>query len=99
MAKPGKNRIRVPDHIKELIRGMHPHLKLKVKRALQSILAEPFSGKALKGELDGLLSFRVSKFRIIYRIPKKAEIEIVALGPRRNIYAETLRLVKKDGEL
>jgi mRNA interferase RelE/StbE len=98
VAKPGKNRIRVPDHIAELIRGMHPHLKRKVKRALLSILAEPLSGKTLKGELDGLMSFRVSKFRIIYRIPEKAKIEIVAVGPRRNIYVETLRLVKKDDE-
>jgi len=98
VAKPGKNKIRVPDHIARLIRAMHPHLKQKIKKAFQSILAEPFSGKMLKDELDGLASFRVSRFRIIYRISKKAEIEIVALGPRGNIYAETLRLVKKDAE-
>ncbi|MBW1808464.1 MAG: type II toxin-antitoxin system RelE/ParE family toxin [Deltaproteobacteria bacterium] len=94
--KSGKYRIRVPDHIAALIRDMHPHLKRKVKSALQLILTEPFSGKALKDELEGLMSFRVSKFRIVYRILKKAEIDIVTVGPRQRIYEETLRLLKKE---
>lgn len=71
---------------------MHPHLKKKVKSSLQIILSDPETGKALKDELAGLRIFRVSRFRIIYRITKK-EIEIIAIGPRENIYGETFRIL------
>jgi mRNA interferase RelE/StbE len=85
----------VPDDIAELIRTMHPHLKKKVKASLQIILSDSLSGKALKDELMGLRSFRVGKIRIIYRISRKKQIEIVADGPRERIYEETFRLVNK----
>ena len=85
-------RLRVPEGVAESIRGMHPYLKKKIRASLKSILTNPLEGKPLKEELKGLVSFRVSRFRIIYRI-KKSTIEIVALGPRNRIYEETLRLV------
>lgn len=37
----------------------------------------------------------MSRFRLIYRIGRNRQIEIVGLGPRERIYEETLRLVKK----
>lgn len=86
----------VPDNAAELIRSLHPHLKKKVKASLQTILSEPYSGKALKDELNGLLSFRVSSFRIIYRISDKNQIKIIAIGPRKHIYEETFRLMKEE---
>jgi mRNA interferase RelE/StbE len=87
----------VPDDIVQLVRGMHPRLKKKVKASLQAILSEPHSGKALRDELVGLRSFRVSRFRIVYKISSnKKEIEIIAIGPRDRIYEETFRIIKKE---
>ena len=40
-------------------------------------------------------SFRVSRFRIIYRISPDKVIEIVALGPRERIYEETFKILMK----
>ncbi len=96
----GEHKLRIPEEIVKLIRGMHPHLKHKVKRALKTIINEPTSGKALKDELNGLRSLRVSvsRFRIIFRISRKGEMEIVALGPRKSIYEETFRLIEKERE-
>jgi mRNA interferase RelE/StbE len=90
-------RLRIPDSIAALIRGTHPLLKKKIKRSLQFILSEPFSGKALKGELAGLRSYRISRFRVIYRISEK-EIEVVAIGPRSRIYEETYREIRKSSQ-
>jgi len=87
--------LRVPDGVAESIRGMHPHLKKKIRASLKILLADPSEGKSLKEELKGLMSFRVSRLRIIYRV-KKSAIEIVALGPQSRIYEETLRLIKKE---
>jgi len=89
-------KLRIPYHIAELIRGMHPRLKRKVKVSLRMILSDPESGKALKDELSGLRSFRVSRFRIIYRISSGEQIEIVAIGPRERIYEETYRIVRRE---
>ena len=88
-------KLKVPDDIAELIRNMHPHLKKKVRASLQSILSDPYSGKALKDELAGLRSFRVGRLRIIYRISVQKLIEIVAIGPQETIYEETFRLLKR----
>lgn len=89
-------KLRVPNEIAEFIRGMHPDLKKKIKASLQIILFEPYSGKALKDELEGLRSFRVSSFRIIYRVSSKKQIEVVTIGPRERIYEETFRLINKS---
>jgi mRNA interferase RelE/StbE len=86
----------VPQDVRELIRTMHPSLKKKVKASLKIILSELSLGKALMDELSGLRSFRISSFRIIYRIKEPAEIELVAIGPRERIYEETFRIIKKE---
>ncbi len=88
-------KLKVPDDIAELIGNMYPHLKKNVRASLQTILTDPLSGKALKDELAGLGSFRVGRFRIIYRVSDQKLIEIVAIGPRENIYEETFRLLKR----
>ena len=49
-----------------------------------------------KNELEGLRSFRVKKYRVIYRIGVKKELQIVAIGRRRKIYEETFRIIKKE---
>jgi mRNA interferase RelE/StbE len=88
--------LRVPDYIAELIRGLHPEIKRKVKGSLKHIACDPNSGKPLKDELEGLRSFRVSRFRIVYRVAESREIQIIAIGPRERIYENTYRLVKKE---
>lgn len=92
-------KLKVPDHIAELVRNLHPYLKKKIKASLQAIIAEPYLGKALKDELAGLRSFRVSRFRIIYRISDQKIIEIVTIGPRERIYEDTLRLLKRKKDI
>jgi len=91
-------KLRVPHETAGLIRNLHPELKSRVKTALKFILKDPYSGKTLKEELKGLRSFRVRRFRLIYRIHSETIIEIIAIGPRKNIYEETFRLVSKKSK-
>ena len=88
-------KLKVPDEIVSLIRGMHPNLKKRVRAAFNEILNDPFCGKALKEELGGLRSFRIKRFRIIYKLSSKKVISVVALGPRKYIYEETFRIIQK----
>lgn len=86
----------VADHAASVLRTLHPEIKRKLKIAFQVISADPYAGKALTEELDGLRSYRVSRFRIIYRFMQERRIEIIAVGPRERIYEETYRLVSKS---
>lgn len=89
-------KLNIPNYIVNIIRGTHPNLKKKIKASLQIILSDPFFGKSLKEELEGLKSYRISRFRIIYRISKRKKIDIVAIGPRKSIYKETFRIITRE---
>jgi mRNA interferase RelE/StbE len=95
VAKPPV-RFRVPAEVAQLVRGLHPDIKRKVRAALDRIALDAEAGKALQGDLKGLRSLRVARFRVIYRLPARQVIEIVAIGPRDRIYEETLRLVSTE---
>ena len=90
-----RHKLKISDQLRDLIRHLHPDLKQKVRLALSEIIENPLCGKSLRGELRGMRSFRVSKLRIIYR-PVSNVIEVIALGPRRSLYEETLRLIQKE---
>jgi mRNA-degrading endonuclease RelE of RelBE toxin-antitoxin system len=93
-----KYKHRVSDDLADFVRGAHPDLKRKIKSALKRILSNPYSGKSLREELKGLSSYRVGRFRIIYRVASNHIIAIVATGPRKIIYEITYRIVKKGGQ-
>jgi len=93
-----QTKLLVSDEVANLIKYLHPDLKKRVKKAFAAILEKPNRGKTLKDELAGLLSYRVKRFRIIYRIGPRSKIEIVALGPRKYIYEETFKIISKEGK-
>jgi len=88
-------RFRAPEPIEELVRSLHPELKRKVRAGLDLIRTDPAVGKELRDELAGLRSLRVGRFRIVYRIAARRVIDLVVIGPRRTIYQETLRLLRR----
>jgi mRNA-degrading endonuclease RelE of RelBE toxin-antitoxin system len=78
-------RIGMPRVMRDLIRHLPPELKAKVKATLRSISDDPYRANELRDELAGLRSYRVARSRIIYRIVGSM-VQIVALGPRADIY-------------
>jgi len=87
-----KPRVRKP--VVQYVRKLHPVLKKKIKTAITTLLENPESGKALRDELDGYFTYRVGRFRIIYTIGSRT-LDVYNIGPRRTIYEETYRLLKK----
>ena len=91
-----RRKLRVPDEVAALIRGCHPQLERKIKAGLRQILTEPEAGKPLREVLAGLRSYRISRFRIVYSVSSKKIIVIIAVGPRKTIYEETYRIIKRE---
>jgi mRNA-degrading endonuclease RelE of RelBE toxin-antitoxin system len=89
--------IRVPDDVAAFIRSLYPDIKRKIKSGIKLILDNSNAGKALKSDLSGLFSLRIGRFRIIYKTVKN-EIILIAVGPRKTIYEETSRHIKKQAE-
>jgi mRNA interferase RelE/StbE len=92
-ADPPLHHLRLAGETAALIRGLHPDIKKKIRSGLEAMSRNPEVGKLLKQELAGLRSYRVGRFRIVYRIAPKGVLEIVAVGPRQTIYHETYRLL------
>ena len=88
-------RVRVPVGLGEVIRRLHPDLKRKIRAGLDAVRDEPSLGKELRDDLDGLRSLRVGRFRIIYRMEERHVIELVTIGPRRTVYEEAVRLLRR----
>ena len=96
MVPSGSYKLRIPDELASFIRKLHPDIKKHVRYALETILEDPCCGKSLKDELEGLRSFKIKRYRVIYRIADNArELEVIAVGPRRNIYEETFRIISR----
>jgi mRNA interferase RelE/StbE len=94
----GNYLLRVPEGVVGLIRNLHPLIKADIRVALHFLLQTPNGGKALKEELNGLRSYRIKRYRIIYRVvaPPEKILEIVAIGPRKNIYEETFKIISRE---
>lgn len=78
-------RLEMSPPVRQLIAHLPPQFKRRVKIALQCIAENPYLAKELKEELAGLRSQRIGRARIIFRI-KGSVVEIIAIGPRRDIY-------------
>lgn len=87
----------VPPEVAETVRHLPPALKSKIRAAFHLIAENPYQGKALKEELAGLFSFRVNRYRIVYRIVQdKIQVQIVDLGRRINIYQRVTSKIKTN---
>lgn len=72
---------------RDLIRKLHPDLKLIVRARLIKIAKNPYLGKPLVKELSGYFSLKTKRYRIIYKIQEENQIvQIHYLGHRKNIY-------------
>lgn len=88
-------RVRVPPEVGISIRHLHPHIKSKVRMALEELERDPYLGKALKGRLRGLNSYRVGHYRIVYEIrSEKVLIDVVDVEERKIVYEKVAQLVR-----
>ena len=77
----------IPHEIELQIKKLHPVLKRQVRAALDELALNPHQGKPLEDDLKGLHSYRVARYRIIYKIRQSVlEVQVIALGHRANIY-------------
>jgi len=61
--------------------------KIRIGKKLEDLKTNPELGKPLTGNLSGLWSLRIGKYRLIYQIKnQELVIFILDLGHRKNVY-------------
>lgn len=60
-------------------------LRERLKEAVRELVENPLLGKRLKGELEGLRSYRVGAFRIVYRFTRE-RLDVVHIDNRKDVY-------------
>ena len=92
--KEPRYRILFTREAKKNIDKLDPSIKKIVRKAIESLAANPAKGKSLAYELAGLRSLRTSDYRIIYRLrEKELLIIVIAVGHRREIYKKLKELI------
>jgi mRNA interferase RelE/StbE len=62
-------------------------IRARVLKAVDEVIANPYAGVKLKGELEGLLRWRIGEYRIIYLIDERSKLVVfLDIGHRRAIY-------------
>jgi mRNA-degrading endonuclease RelE of RelBE toxin-antitoxin system len=80
------------------IRKLHPQIKREIREGIRTLVETPLAGYPLHFELSGLWSYRVRNQRIIYRInSNESTIDMVFVGPRREVYEQLRDLLLEKG--
>ena len=74
-----------------VIAKLSTEIKRLVRSSIDTLLDKPNIGTELTGDLDGCYSYRVRRYRIIYRVnDDESSIDVYYVSHRRDVY-ETLR--------
>lgn len=88
-------RLVITPQVQEALRAFPPETKRYIRRAFQEIVKNPWIGKPLRDELEGLHSFRVRRFRIVYRMDRHiVTVVVIGIGPRETIYGEIVSALR-----
>ena len=90
-------RVRYTPEATGRIRKLHPDIKKQIRAPAERSVQSPLEGHPVQAELSGLRSYRIGRYRVIYRISDaERAIEILLVGPRRDIYEELRKNLLRD---
>ncbi|MFC1820646.1 type II toxin-antitoxin system RelE/ParE family toxin [Thermodesulfobacteriota bacterium] len=93
MKSPG---IKFTPEAARLLSKLHPENKKSIKAGLKVLLQNPNLGDDLQEELSGFKSYKLKRYRIIYKhIEEENVMHIYYIGHRRDVYEQFRILLKK----
>ena len=82
--------IKITPFANESAKNLHPEIKKVLKSALKELSKNPYLGKELQEELSGFWTYRVLRYRIVFKADTQKKIIVVwGIGHRSDVY-ETL---------
>ncbi len=83
MAKP--RRVNLSNRAEKVFYTVDERFREHIKESIRELAANPLLGKRLMGEFEGLRSYRVASFRIVYRFTSEL-VEVVFIDHRKDVY-------------
>ena len=81
----------------EMYKSIHPEVRKQIKAILQELQVNPYFGKPLHNKLAEFRSFKMKRYRIVYRTDETNESTIVyGIGHRKDIYEMATELVRQS---
>ena len=89
-------RIRFTPEAAGLLSKIHPENKKLIKAAIEELRQDPHSGSDLEEELSGFNSYKIKRYRILYKMNEEENvIEVYYIGHRRDVYEQFRCLLNK----
>ena len=89
-------RIRFTPEAARLLSKIYPENKKLIKAAIEELRQDPHSGDDLEEELSGFKSYKIKRYRILYKINEEENvIEVYYIGHRKDVYEQFRRLLDK----
>lgn len=82
---PKSRSVRISHRAEKALEALDPRFREQLKAALRELSRNPLLGKKLKGEFEGLRSYRLGAFRIVYRCTKDT-VEVAFIDHRKDVY-------------
>jgi len=76
---------RLSRRAEKTLQALDERFRDHLKEAIRELAANPLLGKKLKGECEGLRSYRLGSFRIVYRF-RKERLDVVHIDHRKDVY-------------
>ena len=90
-----KYKFRFTPEAAKLLRKLHPDNKKMIKNGLKILQKNPDTGRDLQEELSGFKTYRIKRYRIIYKIDEEQRmISIYHVGHRSDVYEQFQILLK-----
>jgi mRNA interferase RelE/StbE len=77
--------VRLSRTAEKALEGLEQRVLDRLKASLRELAGDPLLGKKLKGDFEGLRSYRLGTYRIVYRFTREL-VEIIAIDHRKDVY-------------
>lgn len=79
--------VRISSKAEKRIKQIKKIYQTAILSALEDLRDDPFAGKALSKDLTGRFSYKISSYRIIYKVNKKDKVvNVLSAGHRATVY-------------
>ncbi len=81
----GGRSVRISSRAARTLERIDARFRERLAEAIRERVADPLLGKKLKGEFEGLRSYRGGPFRIVYRFDRE-RLDVVHVDDRKDVY-------------
>jgi|APSaa5957512622_1039677.scaffolds.fasta_scaffold45382_3 mRNA interferase RelE/StbE len=92
-----KYRVKLSPASTDAFTNIHPEIRKFLKEGMKYLAENHFAGKTLEDEFIGFRSYKIKRYRIVYKVDDKEKvIRIYMLGHRKIIYEVLKAMIKKS---